>query len=148
MAVLFSNTKLTRERGDNGLFITIVPKDFLIRWLNRLTGDFSEFWLVGSFSWVFKRFNHLFISTKRVILCIINGDVLFIFRFRFLQITTYFSPLNSYKHKLWRFSIKFYKRYFAFVRKTRIIVFKNRHPRKAYIRIWGRINLYCPILLK
>ena len=36
---------LFREKRDNGLFITLVPKVFLIRWLNNF-GDFVNFdWL-------------------------------------------------------------------------------------------------------
>ena len=50
-----------RESGDNGLFITLVPKvlfkRFLIRWFNNFR-DFSKFGLVGSFSRLFNGFNH------------------------------------------------------------------------------------------
>ena len=48
-----------REGGDIGLFITLVPKVFLIVFFVGLAtlGTFIEFWLVGSFSWVSKRCN-------------------------------------------------------------------------------------------
>ena len=48
------------------------PQCFLIRWLNNFE-DFSEFGLIYSLRWVFKRFYHK--STKEVILCFTIGDV-------------------------------------------------------------------------
>ena len=52
-----------RVRGDNGLFITLVPK-VIIRWLNNF-GDLSEFWLVVCLSWVFKHFSTNNINLQR-----------------------------------------------------------------------------------
>ena len=51
-----------------------IPQSFPIRWLNNF-GDFSDFRLVGSFTLVLKRFNHWFLSTVKVILRIIIGNV-------------------------------------------------------------------------
>ena len=59
MVITFFIWQFSRDGGDNGLFITQVPKvlyRFNVSWLNNF-GDFNEFWLVGLFHWVFKRFN-------------------------------------------------------------------------------------------
>ena len=45
-----------RKEGDNGLFITLVPKVFNNVFF--FVGDFDVFWLAGWSSWVFKRYNH------------------------------------------------------------------------------------------
>ena len=43
-------------------------------------GTFIEVWFVGSLGWVLKRFNHLFLSTEVVILCIMIGNIHQFFR--------------------------------------------------------------------
>ena len=55
--------------GTQSLIITL-----FIRWLNNF-GDYTELWLVGSLTWVFKRFNHYLLSTKGLILSIIIRNV-------------------------------------------------------------------------
>ena len=46
-----------RERGDNGLNITLVHKVVVLIVGLTTLGTFTEFLLVGLLSWVFKRFN-------------------------------------------------------------------------------------------
>ena len=58
-------SEFTQGGSDIGLFITLIPKVLF----------FGDFWLVGSFSWVSKRYNHYSLSTEGVILCIIIRDV-------------------------------------------------------------------------
>ena len=63
ICVLLLKGNINREErgGDIGLIITLVPKVlyycFLICWLNNLW-TFIEFCLVGSLSWMSKRFKH------------------------------------------------------------------------------------------
>ena len=68
-----STPSLQIERGDNELFIILVPKVlkycFLIRWPNNF-GDYNEFWLLGSLT-----FQSLILIYRRVILCILIRNV-------------------------------------------------------------------------
>ena len=67
-----------RKEGDNGMFITQVPKVlitfFFIRWPNNFR-TFNEFLSVDALSWVFK-----FQSTEGLILCVIIGGCTSIYR--------------------------------------------------------------------
>ena len=75
--ILFYNSRyvwrLPMREGSMGGLLQQSP-NFPIRWLNNF-GDFSDFRLVGSFTLVLKRFNHWFLSTVKVILRIIIGNV-------------------------------------------------------------------------
>ena len=94
-----------RERGNNGLFITLVPKFYnnvlFISWPNNF-GDFSEFWLVDLLGWVFNRFNHWSYATEGIILCIINWGCILIYwllsyPFRSLRVKGYEEKMNEGK---------------------------------------------------
>ena len=71
-------TSLQGGRGHWAVYYTS-PQSFSIMflipyWLNNFEANF-EFWLVGSWSWVSKRFKHLLQSSEGVIFCNIIGDV-------------------------------------------------------------------------
>ena len=76
--ILMGISKLSGSEGTLGCLLHQSPKfyyNFFFFVGLTILGTLIEFWLIGSLSWVSKRFNHKLSSTEGLILCILIGDV-------------------------------------------------------------------------